>query len=114
MKLLTRQQFMALPPGAICCEGTPWAFGSWFRKDGNCCDTDYFKTDLDWSQYDHNSSEDLIDKADAAAKSGDSLRLIFDGCGRDGCFRDDSVYWVLENDDIDAFISVLADGKNRI
>ena len=114
MKIINREAFMALPDGAICCQGEPWAFGHWFRKDGNCGSTDYFMTSLDWTQMqDCGGSNDLIDKAEAAIRSGESIKMDFDSGGRDGCYMEDAVYCVLEDADIDVLCERFQDGKGK-
>lgn len=114
MRIITRKAFMDLPEGAICCEGTQWAFGDWFRKDGNCGVNDYFMTTLDWTQMrDCAGSNDLMERADRALATGEAMPLDFDSGGRDGCFADDAVYCVLEDDDIDIFIERLKAGKGK-
>jgi hypothetical protein len=113
MKIIDRKAFLALPGRAICCEGQPWAFGGWFRKDGNCGVNDYFVTTLDWTQFEHTSSDASIESADRALATNARLPLTFDQVDRDGCFRDDAVYCVLEDGDIDALVRVLLAGKGR-
>ena len=108
MKIVNRTQFLAMPPGVIFATGDRWALFEWRMKGENSGSNDFFYHPLDWASYDNQSSEDMVDIAEACLSNGTSVTLEFDDIARDGMYDDDAIYAVMEAGDIAALIAVLS------
>lgn len=108
MRLITRAEFMTLPPNTVCMEGAPHAYGTPFIKMDNCGDNDYFYDDIDAGALDCTDSTDMFEKFDAMLTQGACFPVDFYQTGRAGCFGGlDTVYAVFESKDIVKLITRL-------
>lgn len=42
MRILSRKEFLTMPPGTVYAEGKPHVYGPWKIKTGNCSSNDWF------------------------------------------------------------------------
>jgi hypothetical protein len=98
MKILNRQQFLALPSGTLYSTDDPALFVVGLAIKGDTIydgkeSIDFFKMDLI-----HNVPS--VDVVDVAEQTGESFELEFDSWGRDGLFERDALYAVYSTQDI--------------
>jgi hypothetical protein len=101
MRLLSRQKFLAMPPGTVYAVGTPHAYGSWNVKTGNIGTNDWTHDTLDFGALDCSGSGDFHDKMEAMLGDQEkSCPVDFTQTARDGMFSEADRYCVLETHDV--------------
>lgn len=102
MKLLTRQEFMELPPGVLYAEFAPCTFGEVLIKGEtivhNGENIDWFHDGALIGDFEHGASSPIDDIL--AFNEKRQLKARFDYGGRDGCFDDTATYAVYEKEDL--------------
>lgn len=111
MKIVDRTTFLAMPIGTVYSEYEPCVFGPFlikgetlFRDDGSPCD--WFCQQIHDS-LDSASSPMFTDMLDRALETGDSISMNFNIEGRDGCYVEDQLFAVWEQQDVAALIERL-------
>ncbi len=101
MKILRRADFLKLPEGTIFAKGKPWYFenlsikaDSLFLEGGG---NDFLCLSLPWVEA--SDSGQAMSRLDEMLETGVSYPME-DSYGRDGCFDDEEVFLVLEEDDL--------------
>lgn len=102
MKLVSREALMALPPGTIYSEAQPCTFNTWLVKGETIA---HEGKNIDWF---HEASVGACfsvhwDKLEV----GEESDIDFLRGGRDGCFDDEQLYAVLDDNDVAAWIGAL-------
>lgn len=95
MKIMSRTEFMALPPNTVYCEYSPCIFNGISIKGRNCGD-DFFTTDISPPPIDCENSTDQV----TILESGKEFKLDFNAGGRDGCFVEDQLFAVFDQADL--------------
>ncbi len=107
MKIINREQFLAMPENTIFAEGEKWTFGPWAIKT-ETWKNDYIYTPLDWGAMECSDSGNMIDLLELSKDNPTYvLSMDFHVGQRDGCFRDDALYAVMDDNDILMMISRL-------
>jgi hypothetical protein len=95
---------MALSPGYLYCKGKPWAFEQLLFKgdtlhaaDGHA--VDWYSIDFCWPDGNDSGEADDTLILDIMLETGESRAMRVSQC-RDGCFDDDDVFMVFEQDDL--------------
>ena len=109
MRIVNREEFLKMPQNTVFSKYIPYVFGQLFIKDESI-GSDGF--DFYYSQIadaiDCKSSTDFDDLLDKAKRDSTlSLRMDFEGLGRDGCFEDDQLFAVFEKEDVAKLINRL-------
>lgn len=107
MKLLRRDEFLALPPGTMFCTGGQWWFGGVEIKGETVLDKGCWSLSLDG--IDFNDSGEMIDRYEDMLKSGASYPL--DASYTRDVFDEDALFLVFEADDLDALIKFAESAK---
>lgn len=97
MKILNREQFLAMPEGTMFCKGTPWAFGSMSIKHETTSYGDFYFRTFEGIEF-HDSGQ-LFDRYQAMLDDGASYPLET-SVGRDGLDEADALFLVFETDDL--------------
>jgi len=105
MRIVNKQQFMALPSGTLYRKfTTPYAFGEMEVKfdslpsSSNPGYGDFVCMplgDIEWDE-----TGQMFDRLDEMAEQGTSYPIDLDCAGRDGCFEQDAMFLVCEKDDV--------------
>jgi hypothetical protein len=100
MQIVTRQQLMAMPRGAVYHQWTPTYFGDMcikgetlFNENGP---VDWYETTVPWV----GGADDMLDKLDA----GEAMAVDMDTEGREGLYDDSLRYAVWSQADVTAFV----------
>lgn len=96
MKLVNRQQFLALPRGTIYAMGKPWYFDG-LQIKGDTCGNDWFYNNLCWIEADN--SEQAIERLERMLQNGDSFPME-QAESRDGSFDNDALFLIFEIGDL--------------
>jgi len=106
MRIVDLITFRAMPEGTVFMKYAPIHFGSLCVK-GETWDVDFLFASLD-DALDVDSSEDFVIKLDAAKDNPDmSLSMDYDCYQRDGMFKENQLFAVLEKPDVDELIKKL-------
>lgn len=107
MKIVTRQDFLALPAGAVFCKYSPQNFDDLAIKGESLSDSgDFLYQDIACS-IDASSSVDFGNKLEDAEEKGASIPMDFERLSRDGLFDEDQLFAVFERSDVEALIARL-------
>ncbi len=113
MKIVDRKTFLACPPGTVYARYEPCIFGALEIKGENCGDDDWFYQELVGSIYCDNST-DFAMKLEDAIEKGESFKMDFDIESRDGCYNEDEIFAVWEDDDVRQLESRLAEARRLV
>jgi len=108
MRIVKREEFLAMPQGTLYCHYRPQVVGNITIKASgpNEIGNDYCYQEL--NEIDVQSSEERHEKLEAMLKdSALSVPLDAECTGRDGCFDDSELYLVYEMEDVAKLLSVL-------
>ena len=96
MRVVSRADFLKLPPGTIYAKGKPWYFENISIK-ADSLPNDFVCLGLAW--VDAHDSGEASYRLEEMLKAGASYPLdkVY---GRDGCFDDDDIFLVYERDDL--------------
>lgn len=107
MKVLRRDEFLALPPGTMFCKGKKWLFKELQVKGETVLDNGCWSLSLDGVSGD--DSEEIFDRYEEMLTNSASYPLD-DGYTRD-MFDEDALFLVFEADDLDVLIKFAQDAK---
>jgi hypothetical protein len=105
MRILSRKDFMLMPPGTIYASGVQHAYSEWKLKNSNCGNDDWVFTSLNYAAINCKSSDELLHKLDNMSDRGMSYPISFDETQREGDY-DCTHFVVLELSDIYSFIEL--------
>ena len=108
MRIINLEEFRKMPENTIFMKFQPDVFESLAIK-GETWDVDFLYSSIT-DDLVCRSSDEYSDLLDSARLHGKSIKVGFDNEGRDGCFDNDQLFAVYENDDILGLISVLNKG----
>ncbi len=103
MRIYNRKDFLKLPDGTLFCQGRKWCFDNLSIK-GHSWDDDFLYVDL--CIIDCNDSGQLIDRLEDSLENGTSYP-INNMTARDGLFEEESVFLVLEKEDLEFMIDIM-------
>jgi len=106
MKIVNRQQFLALPPNTVFAKYSPCVCGPLEIK-GETWGNDFLVTNNLAEAIDCAGSTEFADLLFDAQKTGASLKMDFESEGRDGYFDEDQLFAVWERPDVLALIERL-------
>lgn len=112
MRIVNREQFLALPPNTVFSKYEPCFLGALCIKDINCGEDDFFYVDIA-NSVDASDTGDLFDKLTVAKDNGSSVTLNFDTVGRDGLFDKGQLFAVWEPEDILGLIKHLLESSQE-
>jgi hypothetical protein len=108
MKVVNRDQFMAMPAGTLYQKYRPMIADDLEIKGDNCGETDFFLQNVcGVMALKCNASDQLMERFDEMVKDGASYPVDLDSQGRDGCFDADQLFLVWERADVEALIARL-------
>lgn len=99
MKIINREQFLALPSGTLFSKYRPCVFEELSIK-GDTRSNDFLVQQIA-DAVDASNSEEFSNILFGAAEDGSSFNLDLDCMGRDGCFDDDQLFAVWERKDVE-------------
>ena len=99
MKIVTLQEFMALPEGTLFMKYEPCVFED-LQVKGETWERDFISTNITY-QPDCTGSDDFADKLYLAQGTGESILMDFDSMRRDGCFDKAQLFAVYDRRDIE-------------
>ena len=106
MKIMSREEFLAIEHEVVYSNYEPIVFGKLAIKIGQCGNNDWFLCIIPDS-IKAKTSDEYVLLLDRAEKTGESVSLDFESSSRDGCFEDDGMYAVWERDDVIQLINRL-------
>ncbi len=109
MKIVTRDQLMAMPAGTVFQNFEPRIFGE-IRIKGDTCGSDFYLSDLDGTEYDSvkgDIASALLDATDRSLKTGENIKIVLNSECREGMFDKDQLYAVWNTEDVYALIARL-------
>lgn len=105
MRIVTRKEFLQLPPYTLYCKYESCCVGEPLIKYVTCGENDWRMQDLTSISY-HDSSE-LVVRRTAMEVEGFSYPLELGCTSRDGLFDNDQLFMIYEDDDIKKLIAEL-------
>lgn len=105
MKIVNREQFLALPPGTLFSKFSPQYFEHLSIK-GDTWTNDFLVQEIA-DAVDASNSEEFGNVLDLAVEHGSSFKLDLDNMGRDGCFDEGQLFAVWERQDVEKLIDRL-------
>ena len=106
MKIVSRKEFLAMPPDTLYAKYQPCYFDALEIK-GETLPADFLTQQIvdAIARKDSGEFSDLLHESQTTGKS---VKFDFDCQGRDGCFDDDQLFAVWERDDVLALIDRLS------
>lgn len=119
MRIVGKKEFIKMPSGTVFSDYKPYVFSGLKIKndslpvpdDGYSMDF-YYKDIIGNIEFD--DCNEYVSKLNSALYDNESISLDFDVCEREAAYDDDMLYAVYEEKDLDLFISVLLNCKQRI
>jgi len=105
MKILSREEFLKMPPNTLYSTFKPCYLGDMEIKMESM-ESDFFAQRIH-DAIDCDNSEEFTEKLMRANKTGESLEMDLDSYGRDGAFGFDDRYAVWERKDVEELIERL-------
>jgi hypothetical protein len=109
MKIINLKEFLKLPPGAVFMKYTPSIFSDLMVKK-ETIGNDFIYEDIQ-TGIESDSSGDEMDILFEAEETGKSIKMTCNTSARDGCFEDDQLFAVYEDEDIKGLIFKLTQCK---
>lgn len=110
MRIVSRSEFLKMPPGTVFCSGSPWIFSN-IRVLTSPLGEDYIAKEICPMSIKCESDEERFELLDLSMKDGRSLEMDFDGSeSRDGFFERDEIIAVFEADDIKKLVAAISPG----
>lgn len=106
MRIINREEFLKLPEGVLYTEYRPIFFSGLCIK-GKSLEVDYEELNLFEDVGDAGSSEERFDLLDRMVATGESQDVDFSWYGRNGMFEKDILYPIIEQKDLDNFLTHL-------
>jgi hypothetical protein len=106
VKIISRAEFMKLPPGTIFAKGKMAYFETPCVKGDTLFDFDGKPTDFNDTQlvaFENRTSEEFFDRFEEMVATGKSYPMN-DDYGRDGCFDDQDLFLIYEPADLERLI----------
>jgi hypothetical protein len=104
LKIVNRVEFLKLPSGIVYSNYQPHVFDGLFIKDDSL-PNDFFTQNL-IAEIENEDTEDYFKKLDSCMK-GESVRLDFNVSSRDGCFDEEQMFAIYEEQDLFGLIEAL-------
>jgi hypothetical protein len=98
MRVLNREDFLAMPAATIFAKGKPWNFGELCQKGDTLEGVDFIYLDL--CTVESHDSGDWSMRLDDMLEKGRSYPFDDEGFGRDGRFDEDDLFLVFEKPDL--------------
>jgi hypothetical protein len=106
MKIVSKQEFLKLPPGTIFSDYQPQCLSGFkVKAESSIGISDFIYSDLTGNPQ-NTGSEDFGDKCEAM-EQGESVPIDVEFYGREGFYDDNMLYAVYERDDLKKIIGVL-------
>jgi hypothetical protein len=105
MKIVNREQFLALPAGTLFSKYEPQYFEPLSIK-GDTWTNDFLVQEIH-DAVDASGSEEFGNILDLAVEHGYTFKLDLDCMGRDGCFAENQLFAVWEKQDVEQLIARL-------
>ena len=111
MRIVSKEEFLQLPSGTVYAEYEPCIFGNLSIKDDTVFSIsnqpiDFYCLEIA-SSVESSGSEEFFERVEAMENNGKSFPIELDVTCRDGCFDDDQLYAVWEEEDVQSLITVL-------
>jgi hypothetical protein len=106
VKIVSKKEFLKLPPGTIYSKYQPINFGDIEIKGETISDFDYYYTYIA-GNIDAEDFGELFDKMDELKKSDIDIPIDLEIENRDGLFEDDQLYAIYSKEDIKSIIKKL-------
>lgn len=106
MRIVNRQEFLAMPAGTVFYKYEPCVFEDLQIKAESIGDIDFFYQEIT-SAIECNDSGEFFDLLNKAKEDGISLPMDFYCGSRDGLFDQDQLFAVFEPDDVRGLIERL-------
>lgn len=113
MKIVDLKTFLQLPDNTVYSPYDPCVFDGISIKGPNCGEIDFFCTDVSPPPVDASNTEELMFTLECALTKGTRINLDFNSGGRDGCFVEDQLYAVWDDEDVKKLIRRLEECINK-